>query len=100
MTSYGVGKNKSTDKKRLKFAPAIKHFFSLCVDFLKRKTISYFAGELTLVAIGPLTNVALAIRLDPEFGKNLKECYIMGGNYEGALQYGTRLVFSKFILQL
>jgi len=41
------------------------------------------ADELTLVCIGPLTNVAMAIRLDPDFGTRLKECFIMGGNHLG-----------------
>ncbi|WP_020409745.1 nucleoside hydrolase [Hahella ganghwensis] len=38
-----------------------------------------YGGELTLVAIGPLTNVALALRLDPELPKKLKQLVIMGG---------------------
>ncbi|XP_053381426.1 inosine-uridine preferring nucleoside hydrolase-like [Mercenaria mercenaria] len=42
-----------------------------------------YKGDLHLVAIGPLTNVAMAIRLDPEFGTRLKSCSIMGGNYLG-----------------
>jgi inosine-uridine nucleoside N-ribohydrolase len=37
-------------------------------------------GELVIAAIGPLTNVFLAQRLDPEFSRNLKYLYIMGGN--------------------
>ncbi|KAH8039227.1 hypothetical protein HPB51_005473 [Rhipicephalus microplus] len=40
-------------------------------------------GALTLVALGPLTNVALAQRLDPTFLSNLKELVIMGGTFEG-----------------
>lgn len=36
-------------------------------------------GELTVVAIGPLTNLAAAINLDPEFARNVKEIVIMGG---------------------
>jgi purine nucleosidase len=36
-------------------------------------------GELTLVAIGPLTNVALATRLDPTLPSKYKELVIMGG---------------------
>ncbi|SDD24504.1 Inosine-uridine nucleoside N-ribohydrolase [Auraticoccus monumenti] len=36
-------------------------------------------GEMTLVAVGPLTNVALAMRLDPSFAGNLKALVIMGG---------------------
>ncbi|CAE1318289.1 Probable uridine nucleosidase 2 [Acanthosepion pharaonis] len=40
-------------------------------------------GEITLVALGPLTNIAMAIRLEPTLGTKLKNCYIMGGNYRG-----------------
>lgn len=36
-------------------------------------------GEITVVAIGPLTNVAAAINLDPDFARNVKEIVIMGG---------------------
>jgi purine nucleosidase len=36
-------------------------------------------GEITLVAIGPLTNVALAIRQEPRAASALKELIIMGG---------------------
>lgn len=36
-------------------------------------------GEFTLVAIGPLTNVALAIRKEPRMVDALKELIIMGG---------------------
>lgn len=36
-------------------------------------------AELTLVAIGPLTNIALATRLDPELPKKYKELIVMGG---------------------
>lgn len=36
-------------------------------------------NELTLVAIGPLTNVALATRLDPELSHKYKRLVIMGG---------------------
>lgn len=35
--------------------------------------------ELTLVATGPLTNLALALLLDPDFGRKLKQLVIMGG---------------------
>jgi purine nucleosidase len=40
-------------------------------------------GELTLVAIGPLTNLAMAIRLDPDLPSKYKNLYIMGGAYLG-----------------
>ena len=35
--------------------------------------------EITLIAVGPLTNLALALRKDPEGMKKLKEVVIMGG---------------------
>jgi len=36
-------------------------------------------NEITLVCIGPLTNVALAIRQEPRIVENVKEVFIMGG---------------------
>ncbi len=38
-------------------------------------------GELTLVAIGPLTNVALALLLAPDVAGAVREIVIMGGAY-------------------
>lgn len=43
------------------------------------KTILENPGEITLVPIGPLTNIALAIRLEPKIIKHVKEVVIMGG---------------------
>uniref|UniRef100_A0A0A9X512 Uridine nucleosidase 1 n=1 Tax=Lygus hesperus TaxID=30085 RepID=A0A0A9X512_LYGHE len=40
-----------------------------------------YEGQITLVCLGPLTNVALAMRAFPDFVDNLKEVFIMGGNY-------------------
>ena len=36
-------------------------------------------GEITLVTLGPLTNIATALTLEPNLAKWVKECYIMGG---------------------
>jgi purine nucleosidase len=36
-------------------------------------------GEYTLVAIGPLTNLALALRLDPDLPSKYKKLVVMGG---------------------
>jgi purine nucleosidase len=47
-------------------------------DFLIEKILSS-PGEVTLVAIGPLTNVALAIRQEPRIVSAVKELIIMGG---------------------
>ncbi|RUS75048.1 hypothetical protein EGW08_017184 [Elysia chlorotica] len=40
-------------------------------------------GEISLVCLGPLTNLALALRLDPLIATNLRELIIVGGNIEG-----------------
>ena len=38
-------------------------------------------GELELVTIGPLTNIALALRLDPDLPMYYKKLVVMGGAY-------------------
>lgn len=40
-------------------------------------------GELTVVALGPLTNLALAVRLDPSLPQRVKRLVIMGGAVTG-----------------
>jgi len=36
-------------------------------------------GEITLVTLGPLTNIALALNLEPRLATWVKACYVMGG---------------------
>jgi len=40
-------------------------------------------GEITILALGPLTNIALAIRLEPQFVKHVHEIIFMGGIVAG-----------------
>lgn len=40
-----------------------------------------YPGEVTVVALGPLTNIALAIQLDPSFTKNIGRIVILGGAF-------------------
>ncbi len=58
--------------------PRIKPKVQHGCDFLIEQVMSN-PGEITLVTIGPLTNVAMAIRKEPKFAKSLKELIIMGG---------------------
>ncbi len=44
-----------------------------------RKLINANAGDITLVTLGPLTNVALALLREPELAGHVSHCYIMGG---------------------
>jgi len=41
------------------------------------------AGKLTLIALGPLTNLALALRLDPTLPQRMPRLVIMGGAVTG-----------------
>jgi len=50
------------------------------VDFLRRKIRSR-PGEITLLTIGPLTNVGLLFAEDPEVPRLLKRLVMMGGYY-------------------
>jgi purine nucleosidase len=49
------------------------------VDFLVH-TIGASAGEITLVATGPLTNIALAVRREPRLVTLVRDFVIMGGS--------------------
>ncbi len=51
-----------------------------------------FPGELTLLALGPLTNVALALRLDPTLPKKYKRLVCMGGSIRGTCNMRERPV--------
>jgi purine nucleosidase len=53
--------------------------FSGSADELITKISRQYPNELTLIATGPLTNLALALQKDREGMKKLKEIVIMGG---------------------
>ena len=65
-------------------SPRTGHIAQHAIDFLIEKILAS-PGEITLLAIGPLTNIALAIRQEPRIVQALKEIIIMGGalRYEG-----------------
>ena len=46
------------------------------------ETIRAAPGQITLVATGPLTNVALALKLDPSLAARIPKLVIMGGGHE------------------
>ncbi|XP_076931118.1 putative uridine nucleosidase 2 [Bidens hawaiensis] len=40
-----------------------------------------YPGQITVVALGPLTNIALAVKLDPMFAKNIGQIVLLGGAF-------------------
>ncbi len=46
---------------------------------LLREVINANAGDITLVTLGPLTNVALALLREPALAQSVSYCFIMGG---------------------
>ncbi|KAM4105588.1 hypothetical protein ACB094_04G003100 [Castanea mollissima] len=49
-------------------------------DFLIEQAKLY-PGKVTVVALGPLTNIALAIQRDPAFSKNIGQIVLLGGAF-------------------
>jgi purine nucleosidase len=45
-------------------------------------------GEITIISIGPMTNIAAAINLEPGFAAAVKDIVVMGGMYFQDLSWG------------
>src|SRR5665647_1862140 len=58
------------------------------IEFM-RQTIRKNPGEITLIAIGPLTNIALLFKIDPEIPHLIKSLVIMGGVFINLNPYPT-----------
>ena len=54
--------------------PVSNHAVNVMID-----KILEAPGEITLAAIGPLTNLALAVRREPRIAQSVREVLIMGG---------------------
>ncbi len=54
------------------------HAVQLLID-----RVSQYPGEMTLVTLGSLTNIALATMLDPSFAGKVGRCVVMGGTGDG-----------------
>ncbi|MFI4867709.1 MAG: nucleoside hydrolase, partial [Steroidobacterales bacterium] len=58
--------------------PKIKPSTETAAAFLVR-AVHEFPGQVTIIAAGPLTDLALASRLDPQFASLARELVFMGG---------------------
>jgi inosine-uridine nucleoside N-ribohydrolase len=62
--------------------PKIKPICNRAAEFICR-TVRKYPGEVTLITIGPLTNVGLALRADPELASMVRKLVMMGGSLSG-----------------
>ena len=50
------------------------------IEFMLRASKEH-PGEITLISIAPLSNIAAAVKVDPDFPKRIKNLVMMGGTY-------------------
>ena len=81
----GIGNSQLPEPKT---QPVAQH----AVDYLIERVLAE-PGEISIFPIGPLTNIAMAIRKEPRFAKAVKELVIMGG---AILEYGNTTPQAEF----
>jgi purine nucleosidase len=72
--------------------PSTKPVPQHAVDYLVNRILAE-PGEISIFPIGPLTNIAIAIRKEPRFAKAVKELVIMGG---AILEHGNITPLAEF----
>ncbi|CAQ83862.1 MULTISPECIES: nucleoside hydrolase [Photorhabdus] len=76
-TSYHIHGNDGMGDMNLPESPLIaenKHAVDAIIDIVKK-----FPGEIEIITLGPLTNIAMAVLKEPDLHKFVKVIYIMGG---------------------
>lgn len=58
-------------------APEKQHAVSFLVDTLRNT-----AEKITIVAVGPASNIATALQMDPSIARNIKQLIVMGGGHD------------------
>ncbi|MEO3855729.1 nucleoside hydrolase [Acrocarpospora sp. B8E8] len=58
--------------------PAPGHAVDALISAIRRSP-----GELTLVTLGPLTNIAVALAVDPSIARMVRRCVVMGATGDG-----------------
>ncbi|CAI5440899.1 unnamed protein product [Caenorhabditis angaria] len=78
--SDGIGGVQDVEPKTLEDSPRISRFMTAIDAIIE---LSKLNPDLTMVCIGPLTNLARAIQRDPSVVGRLGRVIVMGGNYLG-----------------
>ncbi|KAM4699330.1 inosine-uridine preferring nucleoside hydrolase-like [Discoglossus pictus] len=63
-------------------APRLDHLQKDHAVLAMLRIVNEHPGQVSLVATGPLSNLALAVNMDPTFCQKIKSLFIMGGNME------------------
>ncbi|MHA6687862.1 nucleoside hydrolase [Mesorhizobium sp. A556] len=61
--------------------PVMKLQDQYAVDFIVETLMQEESGSITLCALGPLTNIALALVRDPRIAPSIREIVLMGGGF-------------------
>lgn len=69
--SDGMGGMNYPESKQ---SPEKKHAVEACIESVRAAP-----GEVTLVTLGPLSNIAAALRVAPDLAEKIPMCYVMGG---------------------
>ena len=56
-----------------------------------------YDGELTLICVGPLTNLAIALNVEPELPGLIKQVFVMGGSFDIQGNYSKAAEFNFFV---
>jgi purine nucleosidase len=76
--------------------PQTKPVMGHAVDFLIERVLAQ-PNEISIFPIGPLTNIAMAIRKEPRFAKAVKELVIMGGAIQESGNMTPQAEFNIFV---
>ncbi|MBS0580789.1 MAG: nucleoside hydrolase [Proteobacteria bacterium] len=60
--------------------PKIQPAHETAFSFLSRK-VHEFPGQVSIICAGPLTDIAITARMDPQFSSLVKEIVFMGGSF-------------------
>ncbi|KAG5682914.1 hypothetical protein PVAND_012232 [Polypedilum vanderplanki] len=94
------GRHHGIDGLRNAFKPEEKPSLDLvqkmhAVEALKN-LINENPNEITIFAIGPLTNIALLYKMYPEISSKIKNLHIMGGSFQGSGNSSRTAEFNFF----
>lgn len=85
---YGPGQPRVPQYEAIQDRPHRKDYSAGAAIEFMRRTIRARPGRITLLAIGPFTNVGLLFATDPEIPSLLRELVIMGGVFTAGNGHG------------